>query len=502
MKLSDSFPLLGIFISIVGLSSALPTCVVDPQQRVPCSKAYNNAGNFSVEGKKIYAADSCLADGCCWMRGLDTKTFSTDCYQSVESDAFGYKLRDFKEDAFGLTASLELINSGSSVYGPDIKKLSLNVIYHTEDMLEVKITDASTARWEIPESVISRPKPKKTSLNQLKYAVSYASNPFTLQIKRLSDGEIIFNLDSLLIFKDQYLEFSLLSDNAGRNTYGLGESTRLKQALQVNKMYTLWAVDLASMFLSENLYGSLPFYLQTVVDPKSPNLGKAHGGLLMNSNGMDISVLADRINFKVLGGILDFYVFAGGSAKDVVQQSTAVVGKPAMVPFWSLGFHNCRWGYTGLQEIEEIVANYSAAGIPLDVQWFDIDYMSGYRDFTVNQTAYPMEELTAFINGLHTNGQRIVPIIDPGIRVDANGDDAYDKGLALDLFVKDIAGNNYLAQVWPGPVHFPDFLNPSAQVTEHHEKFFKIIFLIFNCLSILLGLLDRTIDFFLQDFTF
>ena len=44
------------------------------------------------------------------------------------------------------------------------------------------------------------------------------------------------------------------------------------------------------------------------------------------------------------------------------------------------------------------------------------------------------------------------------------GYDAYEKGLANGLFVKDITGASYLGQVWPGPTHFPDFFNPEIQV--------------------------------------
>ena len=37
-----------------------------------------------------------------------------------------------------------------------------------------------------------------------------------------------------------------------------------------------------------------------------------------------------------------------------------------------------------MRELEGVVANYSAAGIPLDTIWSDIDYMHGWRDFTLD----------------------------------------------------------------------------------------------------------------------
>ena len=126
--------------------------------------------------------------------------------------------------------------------------------------------------------------------------------------------------------------------------------------------------------------------------------GKAHGVLLMSSNGMDVSISAknDELTFKVIGGIIDLYVFVGSSPKDVVSQFTDVVGKPMMFPYWTLGFHNCKYGYTSIDQVESVVANYQAAGINLDTQWMDIDYMEAYRDFTTDPTNFNVDEVNSF----------------------------------------------------------------------------------------------------------
>ena len=62
-------------------------------------------------------------------------------------------------------------------------------------------------------------------------------------------------------------------------------------------------------------------------------------------------------------GILDFYFFLGPEPEAVIQQYHEVIGRPHMPPYWGLGFHQCRWGYHDLQEVEDVVNNYTAFGV-------------------------------------------------------------------------------------------------------------------------------------------
>ena len=64
-----------------------------------------------------------------------------------------------------------------------------------------------------------------------------------------------------------------------------------------------------------------------------------------------------------------------------------------------------------------VVQQYAQAQIPLDTIWNDIDYMSEYEDFTWDPTNYPPQQVSAFVQQLHAQGQRYVVIVDPGIHV-------------------------------------------------------------------------------------
>ena len=75
------------------------------------------------------------------------------------------------------------------------------------------------------------------------------------------------------------------------------------------------------------------------------------------------------------------------SVQSVISEIYRILGTPVLPPYWSLGYHLCRWGYSSAQQVIDINNDMRDAKIPVDVQWVDIDYMDEHKDFTIGNDA-------------------------------------------------------------------------------------------------------------------
>jgi alpha-glucosidase len=278
----------------------------------------------------------------------------------------------------------------------------------------------------------------------------------------------LFNTsDSPLNFETQYvrLRTSLPQDP---NLYGLGEhSDDFRLATKHSYTRTFWNAESPFIPNRANLYGSHPVYFDHRGDAGT------HGVFLLNANGMDI--LIDKtesgeqyLEYNTIGGVLDFYFLAGPEPASVAKQYAEVVGLPAMMPYWSLGFHQCKYGWQTIEHVAQVVANYSAAGIPLETVWGDIDYMGNKQDFSTDPSRYPLDKVRNLVNALHNNNQHYIQILDPGIRrLDSYG--PYKRGAEQGAFLRAADGSYYRGLQWPGEVVWPDWFAPNTQTWWNSE---------------------------------
>ncbi|KAK3293107.1 glycosyl hydrolases family 31-domain-containing protein [Chaetomium fimeti] len=372
----------------------------------------------------------------------------------------GYRATNIHQNPSYATADLVLIDN-CSLYSKDIQSLRLLVEYETETRLHVLIEDAGKEVYQVQEHVLARPKTQNATANEAALKFSFTEDPFTFTITRASNGEVLFDTsDSPLNFESQYVRVrTRLPLNP--NLYGLGEHSDDFRLPTSNYTRTLWNAEFPFIPSRTNLYGSHPVYFDHRGDSGT------HGVFLLNSNGMDIIIDKTELGqqyleYNIIGGVLDFYFVAGPEPAEVSKQYAEIVGLPAMIPYWTLGFHQCKYGWPTIDHVAEVVANYSAAGIPLETVWGDIDYMRDKLDFTTDPSRYPLAKVRTLVDQLHQSNQHYIQILDPGIR---RHDDygPYTRGAEKGAFLRATDGSYYRGIQWPGEVVWPDWFAPGTQ---------------------------------------
>ena len=236
--------------------------------------------------------------------------------------------------------------------------------------------------------------------------------------------------------------------------YGLGEQIR-----GINKrgwQYVSWNYDNPNHHEdARSLYGSHNFIIVS---------GQQTFGAFFDYAGkMEFDIGYTRrseMKIKSEKNDLILYIITGENEKDIVKQFRQLIGRSYIPPFWAFGYGQSRWGYKAEEDIRSVAEQYKKAGIPLDSIYLDIDYMERYKDFTVDKECFP--DLEKLASDMKERGIHLVPIIDAGVKIE-EGYDVYEEGVRENYFCKNAEGGDFVGAVWPGRVHFPDFLQPEAR---------------------------------------
>ncbi|CAE6449622.1 unnamed protein product [Rhizoctonia solani] len=383
----------------------------------------------------------------------------------------GYVAKNVETNSNGLTADLTLA-AACGIYGSDIQNLKLEVTYEDKDRVHVKIGDKAGKRYEVPEEVFPRSKSKVTA-SSANLVFNHTENPFSFSVSRKKTGEVLFDTKgSALVFEEQYLRLKTAVPN-NANIYGLGEHTNTFRLDPTNTTRTLWNRDAYGIAPGSNLYGAHPIYFE------HRSTG-THAVLLLNSNGMDVKLRSGSLEYNTIGGILDLYFIGGSEGKsspaDVSRGYAKLAGLPAAVPYWGLGFHQCRYGYKDFVDVANVITSYSEAGIPLETMWTDIDYMYKRWVFTNDPQYFPTAKMREIVNYLHKHDQQYIVMVDPAVAYQPNqGYKAFDRGVQDDIFLKELNGSLHKGVVWPGVTVYPDWFHPKVDSywTNEFKEYFN-----------------------------
>ena len=359
-----------------------------------------------------------------------------------------------------------------------IKHLYIKISLECDKYLHFYITDANQERWEHPYSISDSFKEKikqcsKSDNKNLKNLTQFGlyinenpEEPFYISLTNPNTKEIIFTTQNTdFLYTDCFIGFGgYITSN---DIYGFGE--RYHELKLGDGKFTSWPNDTCGLHQDTgkggyNAWGIHPLgfhktYRNTFV------------GLLFNNiNAQDLIIQShydlDSTNnvlfeHRTIGGVIDYYLTLNENPEKAILSIHEIIGHPTLPPFWSLGFHQCKFGYESTKDIINVYEGYIENKLPIDTFWGDIDILQDGRIFTLNQKSF--YDLPVLIEEMHKNNYKFIPIVDIGFPVN-DLDEFYLRGKKTNAFIKSsYTGEDLLSNVWPGKAVFPDFFCEEAE---------------------------------------
>jgi alpha-glucosidase len=77
---------------------------------------------------------------------------------------------------------------------------------------------------------------------------------------------------------------------------------------------------------------------ETIIHAHAPFSAAGGDALILTPQNANSSL----VQYRMIGGVLDFYFFSGPDPKSVIEQYGALIGLPTWQPAWGFGFQLCR----------------------------------------------------------------------------------------------------------------------------------------------------------------
>jgi len=264
-----------------------------------------------------------------------------------------------------------------------------------------------------------------------------------------------------------------LDTRVGEKIYGFGE--QFTPFVKNGQIVEIWNEDGGTS--SDIAYKNVPFYVTN----------NGYGVFVNDTGPVSYEVCTEnvmRVQASVPGEKLDFMVIGGGDIKNVVQNYTALTGRPALPPAWSFGLWLTTSFTTSYDEetVTSFVNGMSERDIPLSVFHIDCYWMkeSQWCDFEWDEKAFP--DVKGYLRRLHDKGLKVCVWINPYI---GQKSPVFDEAKDAGYFLKNLDGNVWQWDLWQPGLAVLDFTNPAC-VEWYKNK--------------LRRLLDEGVDSFKTDF--
>jgi alpha 1,3-glucosidase len=88
-----------------------------------------------------------------------------------------------------------------------------------------------------------------------------------------------------------------------------------------------------------------------------------------------------------------------------------LTGRPQLLPYFGLGFHQCRWGYLTADELRDVSLRLDAEVVPHDVLWLDLDHTDNRKYFTFHPSNFRDPE--SLLADQELKKRKLVVLVDP-----------------------------------------------------------------------------------------
>jgi alpha-D-xyloside xylohydrolase len=242
-----------------------------------------------------------------------------------------------------------------------------------------------------------------------------------------------------------------LALSPGEAVYGLGE--RFGPLVKNGQTIDMWNEDGGTD--SEWAYKNIPFFLTS----------RGYGVLVNHPGRVSFEVASHnvgRTQFSVAGHSLEYYVFGGPTMKDVLEQYTALSGRPALPPEWSFGLWLSTSFMTDYDEgaVQANLERMESLGLPVSVFHFDCFWMKEltWCSFLWDERRFP--DPAGMLRRIHARGPRVCVWINPYI---AETSPLFAEGAPAGFLLRTPGGDVYQTDQWQPGLALVDFTNPAAR---------------------------------------
>ncbi len=234
--------------------------------------------------------------------------------------------------------------------------------------------------------------------------------------------------------------------------YGFGE--RFTPFVKNGQTVEIWNEDGGTA--SPISYKNIPFYMTT-----------EHYGIFVDSSDRVsfecASEKVEFVSFTVPGEQMRWHLIYGKKPADIIENYTALTGRPAKLPAWSFGLwlSTCFKPSYDEETVTSMIRGMEERNIPLSVFHFDCYWMKPLHwcDFDWDQEQFP--DVKGMLRRYHDRGLKLCAWVNPYVAQDT---EMFEEGRSEGYFLMRSDGHG-IKQVdnWQPGLAVVDFTNPDAR---------------------------------------